>query len=336
MPAITLLKALRLKHPELDIFAIGSYKGIEAELFTKEGLTYKPISTGKLRRYFSWQNFSDLFRLMRGFFQAYFYLLKFSRKNSVIFGTGGFVIVPVVLAAWCQGKRIVLHEQTSRVGLANKIASLFASKILITFEASKNFFPDSKTIHSGYPLRKEILDPVPLKSFTSFPQSESDRPILFLTGGGNGSFLLNEVLEECRSELEKNFFIIHQCGAKFYEDLKGRENTNYKVFPFVNEEMVSLLNEAEVVISRSGAGTVVELVSLGKPSIFIPLKIAQKNEQYFNAREAEEKLGSIIIEEKDLTKDSLLEAVINIQLLPKKPRVNHNPTEEIVRILLGV
>lgn len=333
MPALTVVRALKESRPEVQISAIGSYKGIEAGLFRDEGLPYKAISTGKLRRYLSWENFTDLFRLARGLWQAYWYLLRFSRKDTVIFGTGGFVIVPVVLAGWLQGKRIVLHEQTSRVGLANKIASYFAKKILITFASSKNFFPVEKTIHSGYPLRKEIMAPPALNTYTSFPSPSDDRPTMFVTGGGNGSYLLNKVLDECREELEKDFFVIHQCGAKFIDEFKSKESENYKVFDFINKEMVSLLNEADIVISRAGAGTVVELISLGKPSIFIPLKIAQKNEQFHNAKEAEKRIGSIVVEEDDLTQESLLEAVSKIRDVPRADKVSENPTEQICREL---
>lgn len=333
MPALTVVRALRESQPDIKISAIGSYKGIEAKLFQKEGLPYKAISTGKLRRYLSWENFTDLFRLARGLWQAYWFLLRFSRKDTVIFGTGGFVIVPVVLAAWLQGKKIVLHEQTSRVGLANKIASLFAKKVLITFASSKGFFPQEKTIHSGYPLRKEILAPPSLSQYKDFPTSSDGKPLLFVTGGGNGSFLLNKVIDECREDLEKKFFIIHQCGAQFIEQFKSKESESYKVFDFINEEMVSLLNEADIVISRAGAGTVVELISLGKPSIFIPLKIAQKNEQFHNAKEAESRIGSIVIEEDGLTKESLIEAISTIEKVPRKGKVTENPTAQICKEL---
>jgi UDP-N-acetylglucosamine--N-acetylmuramyl-(pentapeptide) pyrophosphoryl-undecaprenol N-acetylglucosamine transferase len=270
MPALTVVRALKQISPDFSFYSIGSYYGIESDLFVKEGLAYKAISTGKLRRYFSWQNFTDIFRLVLGLLQSYFYLLRFSKKDSVLFCTGGFVIVPVVIAAWLQGKRIVVHEQTSRVGLANKIASYFASRVLVTFESSLNFFPKEKTIQAGYPLRLEILSPPSLENYAIAKLNRENRPILFLTGGGNGSKLLNEVLKECLDDIADTYFIIHQCGSQFVDDYRNLETDNYKVFAFINEEMVSLLNQANVVISRAGAGTVVELLSLGKPSIFIP------------------------------------------------------------------
>lgn len=336
LPALTLIRYIKKNYPDVHIEAMGSYRGIEAGLFKEEGIPYKAISTGKLRRYFSWQNFSDLFRLAWGFFQSFFFLLKFSRKETVVFGTGGFVIVPVVLAAKFQFKKVLIHEQTSRVGLANKIASYVADKVMLTFEASLNYFPKNKAFVSGYPLREEILAPEPLSTFSLASQNKENRPILFLTGGGNGSLLLNDVLLKCLPQLEKTFFIIHQCGSQFFEELKSKQTDTYRVFPFIKEEMISLMNEATVVISRAGAGTVVELMSLGKPSIFIPLKIAQKNEQYHNAMEAHEKLGSIVIKEDDMSEEALLEAIVAIQKRERCGRVDNSPTKSIVEKALGV
>lgn len=333
VPALTLVKAIKSHKPEVKIFAIGSYKGIEERLFKEDKVPYKAISTGKLRRYFSWQNFLDLFRLIRGLVQAYVYLLKFSRQNTLIFSTGGFVTVPVVFAAWMQGKTVYIHEQTSRVGLANKISSFFAKRVLVTFETSLQFFPKEKTILSGYPLRDEILSPPEMVSLNEINLNEIKKPILFLTGGGNGSRLLNETLKECLSTLEQEFFIIHQCGAQFLDEYKRLETENYKVFDFITDSMIGLLNKAQVVISRAGAGTVMELLSLGKPSIFVPLAIAQKNEQLYNAIEARNKLESIVIEEKDFNSSKLIDAVQTIRSKESHQRVKRNPAVDIIKII---
>lgn len=330
VPALTLMRAIKERDSEINLYAVGSDKGIESKVFRGEGVPFTNISTGKLRRYFSWENFTDLFRIFWGTLQSFFFLLKFRKKDSLVFSTGGFVSVPVVVAAWLQGKEIFIHEQTSRVGLANKICSYFADKVLITFEDSKDYFPKTKTDHLGYPLRKEILSPPLLSKVGDIDLSSIKKPILFLTGGGNGSLLLNNLLLEIKDDLEKEFFIVHQCGKAFLEGLKNKETDNYKVFDFIGDEMVSLLAYADVVISRSGAGTVVELISLGKPSIFIPLKIAQKNEQYWNAIEAQEKVGSIVLKEDEATGETLKVAIASIKKAQRHEVVKSNPTDKIV------
>lgn len=335
MPALTLYRYLRAKDSSAEFWAIGSLKGIEREIFEKEGLQYYPIATGKLRRYFSWQNFLDVLRIVKGIIEAYFILLKWKRKDSVVIATGGFVTVPVVIAAWLQGKKVLIHEQTTRVGLANKICSYFAKKVIVTFEESLPFFPSEKALALGYPLREEIFssreDSVVIKDVDL---NSIDRPILFLTGGGNGSKLLNDSLTEIMPQIKNRFFIVHQCGKNYEEQLLPLETDNYKVFGFVGDEMIGLMKKAQVIVSRSGAGTVVELMALGKPSIFIPLKIAQKNEQYHNAMSAHEKLGSIVIKEDELNGEALLKAIEEIQKKDKKNGVETNPTEAIAKTII--
>ncbi len=336
MPALTLYKHLEKNMVEADFVAIGSEQGIERDIFEKQGLRYYPISTGKLRRYFSWQNFLDILRIFKGIIQSFFILLKWKRAETVVIATGGFVTVPVVIAAWLQGKKVIVHEQTTRVGLANKICSFFAKEVIVTFEESLKFFPPGKAKHLGYPLREEIFSEGEELEIKGIKLSSVERPILFLTGGGNGSMLLNDSLAEIMPQIQEQFFIIHQSGKNFEEELLKKETNHYKVFGFVGKEMIGLMKKAHVIISRSGAGTVVELMALGKPSIFVPLKIAQKNEQYHNAMSAHEKLGSIVIKEDDLTGECLLRAIEDIQCLGKKNGVEINPTEAIANLVQDI
>ena len=336
MPALTLYKYLSTKTPDANFISIGSANGIEREVFSDAGLKYFVISTGKLRRYFSWENFLDILRILKGIIQSFFILLKWKRNESIVIATGGFVTVPVVFAAWLQRKRILVHEQTTRVGLANKICSYFASDVIVTFEESLKFFPAKKVRHLGYPLREEIFQ----EDFSHIKikdrdMTSIDRPILFLTGGGNGSKLLNDSLAEILPQIKDLFFIVHQCGKNFEEEYLKLETDNYKVFGFVGAEMIALMKRADVIISRSGAGTVVELMAIGKPSIFIPLKIAQKNEQYHNAMSAHQMLGSIVIKEDDLSGEILLRSIRDIQCIDKKSGVKSNPTELIGNLILS-
>jgi UDP-N-acetylglucosamine--N-acetylmuramyl-(pentapeptide) pyrophosphoryl-undecaprenol N-acetylglucosamine transferase len=220
--------------------------------------------------------------------------------------------------------------------LANKICSLFADHIIVTFEESLKYFPAHKVNHLGYPLREEIFE----QKENSLVIGGSDlsainRPILFLTGGGNGSKLLNDHLLGILNNIKDHFFIVHQCGKNFESELKKNETENYKVFGFVGREMIELMKRADVIISRAGAGTVVELIALGKPSIFIPLKHAQKNEQFHNAMEANHKIGSIVIEEVNLSEEHLLDAIDKIAKMEKKNGAQKNPIKEISDLILS-
>lgn len=308
MPALTLIQ--ELKKMDCDIHYIGGYNSIEKDLVQPYHIKYHPIHNGKLRRYLSVENMKDIFKVIFGTIQAFLLLIKFKKQSTLIFSTGGFVSIPVVVAGWLQGKRIYIHEQTSRVGLANKIASLFADKVFISFEESKKFFPQNKTIYSGYPLRDECFS-FDVKDVVLNNKSllQVQKPILFITGGGNGSQLLNELIKRNLTELKKVYFIVHQVGKSPAEEYQKLNDEDYVALPFVGPEIIDLFKLATITLSRSGAGTVCELIAIGKKSIYVPLKIAQKNEQYHNAVEAKNKLGSIIIEEKDLSDQIFLESL---------------------------
>jgi UDP-N-acetylglucosamine--N-acetylmuramyl-(pentapeptide) pyrophosphoryl-undecaprenol N-acetylglucosamine transferase len=315
MPAITLIKKLK-ENSNWDISYIGGRNGIERSLISEYDIPYKPVFTGKLRRYFSLENFIDIFKVGIGFIQSFFKFLTMP-SNTLVFATGGFVCVPVVIAAKLTGKKVFIHEQTSRVGLANKICSKFSDTIFVSFEESIKYFPKERTKLSGYPLRDECYDnKIRHEHFQEF-KLKGDLPLLFLTGGGNGSLLLNDLIKKDLSSLLKEYRIIHQVGKAFIDEYKKLNSDNYLAVAFVGSEMIDLLKSAELVVSRAGAGTVCELIALKKKSVFIPLKIAQKNEQFHNAIEARNKLGSIVVTEDELGEKSILQIIEEFQTGPK-------------------
>ena len=316
MPAITLIKKLKCDS-KWKISYIGGRNSIERSLISEYEVPYKPIFTGKLRRYFSLENFIDLFKVALGFLQSLLHFIKMP-SNTIVFATGGFVCVPVVIAAKLTGKRVFIHEQTSRVGLANKICSKFSDTIFVSFEESIPFFPMERVELSGYPLRDECYtDEISTREFQGFSLN-GEKPLIFLTGGGNGSLLLNNLLRNDLDDLKKKFRIIHQVGKAFIEEYSEFKTADYLPVAFVGKEMIDIMKAADIVISRSGAGTVCELMALKKKSVYIPLKIAQKNEQYHNAMEAHRKLGSIVIEEDQLKGMSIFDVLESMNDLDKE------------------
>jgi UDP-N-acetylglucosamine--N-acetylmuramyl-(pentapeptide) pyrophosphoryl-undecaprenol N-acetylglucosamine transferase len=312
MPALTIIKKIN-QNKLFDVHYIGGIQSIERHLAKDYDLTYHPIHTGKLRRYLSIENAKDIFKIILGFIESIFILLHFSKNNTLIFSTGGFVSVPVVLAAKFLGIKVFIHEQTSRAGLANKICSIVSNKVFVSFEDSIKYFPPHKTFYSGYPVREEcnsrqigeiIINGTDLRQLK--------KPILFVTGGGNGSFLLNQLIKNNFDNIVDEFVIVHQVGQNFIEEYSKIRHPDYFPVAFIGKEMIDLFKLATCTISRSGAGTVSELMAMGKKSILVPLKIAQKNEQYFNALEAKNKLGSIIILEDELNNSVLLKAIHEI------------------------
>jgi len=320
VPALTVIKSLPT---DVKIVYIGSEKGIERELTQQRVSEYFPIRTGKLRRYISIENLKDIFRVLMGIVDAFKCINKFP-KSAVIFTFGGFVTVPVVVAGRLLGRKVFVHEQTTRVGLANRIAGFFATKVFVSFKSSLEFFSAKKVVYSGYPIRPEIYQAPKNVKIKNTDLNSVSRPILFITGGGNGAKLLNELVRNSLEELKKKYFIVHQVGKNFEAEYTKWEDENYKVFSFLGEEMIPLMKKAQIILSRSGAGTVAEIMSLKKRSIFIPLKIAQKNEQYHNAIEAQQLLGSLVVTEDQCKEKSLLEIISDFEKSSQKEIISND------------
>ncbi len=334
VPALTIIQ--NIDKNKYNIIYIGSRDGIEAELTKKKVDLYQAIPVGKLRRYLSFQNFLDLFKVILGILSSVKILMKFKSQKSRVVSLGGFVSVPVVIASKLLGIPVFVHEQTSRVGLANKISSYFAKEIFISFEESRKFFPKEKVRYTGYPVRREFFTKaIEVKKIDNFNFFQASRPLLFITGGGNGSKLLNDKVRESLDELKKHFTIVHQVGKAFISEYRKFEDSVYKPVAFLGDEMPSLFKSADVIISRSGAGTVCELMALGKKSIFIPLKGAQKNEQYHNAMEAKEYLGSIIVEEDKFKDLSLVQLVRSFELDNEPVVLKRDSVSEILNSILA-
>jgi UDP-N-acetylglucosamine--N-acetylmuramyl-(pentapeptide) pyrophosphoryl-undecaprenol N-acetylglucosamine transferase len=303
-PNIALLP--RLSELGYDIQYIGSYNGIEKDLIEPFGVPYHGISSGKLRRYLSMQNLTDPFRVLKGFSEAR-KLIK-ELKPDVIFSKGGFVSVPVVLA----GKRckvpVIIHESDMTPGLANKIAIPSATKVCCNFPETLEYLPKGKAVLTGSPIRQELLSgnkiaALDLCGFTA------DKPVILVIGGSLGSVVVNNAVRKSLPTLLEHFQVIHLCGkGKTDESLNGTEG--YCQFEYVKDELRDIFALADLVISRAGANAICELLALRKPNLLIPLSAkASRGDQILNAHSFERQGFSMVIEEEELTPESLLEAV---------------------------
>ena len=296
----------RLKELGYDIQYIGSYTGIEKELIEPFGIPYHGISSGKLRRYFSVQNFTDPFRVLKGFREAHKLIRQL--KPDVIFSKGGFVSVPVVLA----GKRckvpVIIHESDMTPGLANKIAIPSAAKVCCNFPETLKSLPEGKAVLTGSPIRQELLSGNKIAAM-DMCHFTSDKPVILVIGGSLGAVAVNNAVREALPELLKDFQIIHLCGkGKMDESLKDVEG--YCQFEYIKNELRNLFALADIVISRAGANAICELLALHKPNLLIPLSAnASRGDQILNARSFERQGFSLVLEEEQLTKETLLNAV---------------------------
>lgn len=296
----------RLRELGYDIQYIGSYKGIEKELIEPFGIPYHGISSGKLRRYFSVQNFTDPFRVLKGFGEAK-KLIK-ELQPDIIFSKGGFVSVPVVLAGKHNKVPTIIHESDMTPGLANKIAIPSATKVCCNFPETLEHLPKDKAVLTGSPIRQELLSGNRIAAL-DLCHFSADKPVILVIGGSLGSIAVNNAVRLALPELLEHFQIVHLCGkGKVDESLKSMQG--YTQFEYIKDELRDIFALADIVISRAGANAICELLALRKPNLLIPLSAnASRGDQILNARSFERQGFSMVLEEEELTKESLLEAV---------------------------
>ena len=303
-PNIALLP--RLRELQYDIHYIGSYTGIEKELIEKQQIPYHGISSGKLRRYFSLKNFTDPFRVLKGFSEAN-HLIK-TLKPDVIFSKGGFVSVPVVIAGKRNHVPVIIHESDMTPGLANRISIPSAYRVCCNFPETLKALPEDKAVLTGSPIRQELMtgDPEKARAFCGF---KDEKPVILVVGGSLGATAVNQAVRAILPELLKDFQVIHLCGkGKLDTSLNNLEG--YVQFEYIQDELRHLFALSDIVISRAGANAICELMALQKPNLLIPLSAsASRGDQILNARSFERQGFSMVLEEEELTNETLLSAV---------------------------
>ena len=326
-PALCVVNALPKEDEVLFIgrkHAIEGDRALSLEYSTAKSLNipFKSITTGRLQRKFTKHTVFSLFKFPYGILQAFFILKKF--KPDIILSFGAYVSLPVTIAGFFLKIPIVVHEQTLEAGLSNRIASFFAKKVCISWENSRKFFPGSKVVLTGNPVRKFSCE-AGSRSAIQLSISNEDIPMIYITGGSSGSHAINVLIEGCIEKLLKDYKVFHQTGdAKefmdferlqklketFGENLKKR----YIIAKFIDPLQVgAILKKADLVVSRSGINTITELISLGKMSLLIPLPYAQNKEQKKNAVFLKELGLGEVFNQYDLTSEKLYD-LINLMI----------------------
>ena len=323
-PNIALLPSLR--EAGYEIAYVGSEDGIEKELMLDCGVSYIGVPTGKLRRYFDLKNFTDPFRVIKGFSEARRFLKSY--RPDVVFSKGGFVSVPVVRAAASLRIPCVIHESDMTPGLANKLCYSAAAKICCNFPETMEKLPGKKAVLTGTPIRAELFsgdreeglricgfakDAVISSSEASAASTDSaehvpgivpeiipdivpeiapdivpdtGKPVLMIMGGSQGAQSVNEAVRKHLDELLRDFRVIHLCGAGKY-DASLDNVEGYRQFEYVKDDLKHLFAAADVIVSRAGANAIFEILALQKPNLLIPLSVGTRGDQILNARSFE-------------------------------------------------
>ena len=296
----------RLKEKGYEILYIGSVNGIEQKLITDIGVEYRAISSGKLRRYFDLKNFTDPFRVLKGYFQARRIIRSF--RPDVVFSKGGFVAVPVTFAAKRQGVPVIAHESDMTPGLANKLSMPSAKKICCNFPETLKYLPKEKAVLTGSPIREELLSGNREQGLL-YAGLDGEKPVIMIIGGSLGAVHINDQVRAVLDRLLESFDVIHICGKGHLEpSLQGRKG--YVQYEYVDAPLKDLFAASDMIVSRAGANAICEILALRKPNLLIPLpKASSRGDQILNARSFEEQGFSKLLMEEDMNDESFLSAL---------------------------
>lgn len=295
-----------LKQEGFEIYYIGSYEGIEKKLIEDYDIPYYGVATGKFRRYLDPKNFTDPFRVIKGYGEAKKILKEI--KPDVVFSKGGFVSVPVVRAAASLKIPCILHESDMTPGLANKLCLSAATKICCNFPETVEMLPQNKAVLTGSPVREELFSgnkiaALEMCGFTA------NKPVIMVIGGSQGAASVNKVVRDALPMLLEDFQVVHLCGKDKMDNLLLNQ-PGYKQFEYLKSELKDIFAMADLVISRAGANAICELLTLNKPNILIPLPSSKsRGDQLLNARSFESQGYSMVIDEDDLTEQLLVQKV---------------------------
>jgi len=355
-PALAVATQLRAQY-QAEILFLGSDDGLETQLVPEAGFRLVTIKAGKVRRYVSWQTVKGVIRIPVGVMQAVDIVRRFHADAA--FTSGGYVAVPAGMAAYLNHVPLLMHQQDVPPNLSNKQVAPVATRISVAFEDSLAYFPSHKTFQLGNPIRQEILDirrvgPMVARGRLGLV---ADQPLLLVTGGSQGARRLNQVVSQALPELLPICQVLQISGKDLYnETLEGSNNvlagvsstlrSRYRLVPYLSDEMPAALQAADLVLCRSGASTLSELATLGKPSLLIPLPPAiGKSPQEANAAMFERKRASLVIKNADLEPGILAERVKYIMASPDllaamgeatsalaKPEATQNIVNELIKL----
>jgi UDP-N-acetylglucosamine--N-acetylmuramyl-(pentapeptide) pyrophosphoryl-undecaprenol N-acetylglucosamine transferase len=303
-PNIALLPSLMKEG--FEILYIGSHQGIEKKLLMDYSVPYASISSGKLRRYLDIKNLTDPFRVVKGYYEARKHLKAF--RPDVVFSKGGFVSVPVVMAAHSLKIPCIIHESDMTPGLANRICQKAATWVCCNFPETIKYLPPDKAVLTGSPIREELFRGNRLEGFKLCDFSAS-RPVLLVMGGSLGAQSVNQIVREALPVLLQDYQVVHLCGKDKVDNLL-LNTAGYKQFEYMKEGLKDLFAIADVVISRAGANALCELLALKKPNLLIPLPAkSSRGDQLLNAKSFEIQGFSLVLDEGEITSQLLVDRV---------------------------
>ncbi len=302
-PALALISKLKEKEKNIEILYIGTTNRMEKDIIPKEGIPYIGIEMKGLNRKNIFKNIDVMKTYLKAVSKAKTELAKF--KPDVVIGFGGYISAPVIYAASKLKIKTIIHEQNSIPGVSNKFLSRYVDKILVSFKESIKDFPNSKTIYTGNPRSEQIKDIEKISKTTL--GFKKDKDLIIIVMGSLGSLTMTKKLKETLPLFKnKDYQVLLITGKDYYDEYKDiKLSSNVKIVPFYNN-LIGLMKDADLIVTRSGASTIAEITSIGLPAIMVPSPYVTNNHQYVNAKSLEDDGACIILKEEDFNKDSLV------------------------------
>lgn len=305
-PAISIINKIKEEEPNSEFLYIGTSNRMEKDLIPSLGIKYQEIEVSGLKRKITMENFKVLYQFLKARNKCKQIIKEFD--PNVVIGCGGYVTGPVIWAGKKVGKKTFIHEQNSVVGLSNKYLTKYADKVGVSFKSTLDSFPKDKALLTGNPCSEKAINIKPAQK-KEFNLSE-EKQLVLIVMGSLGSKTINEKIFSFLNEFKnKEYEVMFITGKDYYDTIKNiKVPENVKIVPFIND-LPRLMKKTDLMVTRAGASTISEITALNIPAIFIPSPYVTNNHQYINAMDLVKENAALILEEKNLTKDNLINLI---------------------------
>ena len=318
-PSLSFINYLKTVEPDVSVLYIGTQKGLESKIVPENGIDFQTIDIQGFKRSLSPENFKTVYKFLKSVSDAKKIIKAF--QPDIVIGTGGYVAGPVIYAAAKLKIPTIVHEQNSIPGVTNKFLSRYATRVALAFQEAGSFFPSKKTVFTGNPRAQEVADLTDTRHVLSQYGLKTDKKTIVIFGGSRGALKINTAVVEALPELsKKDYQILYASGEIYYNDPEFSEifatynqKENIKIVPYINN-MVEVLNDANLILSRAGATSLAEITALGLPSILVPSPYVTADHQTKNAEALENAGAAIMIKNAELTGISIVGAIDSLLL----------------------
>lgn len=305
-PAIAIINKIKEKEPNSEFLYIGTTDRMEKDLIPKLGINYVGIEMTGLNRRNLVANMNVFWRFKRAIKKAKEEIEKF--KPDIVIGAGGYITAPVLYAAHKLKIPVLIHEQNSIPGVSNKFISKFADKICVSLPHSMNLFPKNKVVYTGNPRSEEIIS-VKKKNKSELGFEQNEKLVVVVMGSLGSTTMTKKIKELIPGFNNKNYQVLVITGKNYYDDYKNIDvSDNVKIVPFM-DDLINLLKDSDLIVSRAGASTIAEITAIGLPAILVPSPYVTNNHQYKNAKELASAGACVIVSENEFSKDRIISEI---------------------------